>query len=259
MASSGREGTEWYRAFSKKALRQGDVALTHFHQLRMRGGEPAGPGDASYANQSIPYLGPFQDFEVELPLPGMDKTASRILRVWAGYVIIIHQSCEIEYADEADSRVTVAPLVSHEQWSSGPWELIRQGQLPGFMRLPHLTEEEANEIGCPGALPEMCVAFGSTTLLSRALIKSARVASLRQERLSDLQAGLVRFFTVRGWASGRELDNLIGKTVVEAVETVETVPGPSRLAKVILRGDSQDADDEVAVTWGLRPTKSAKG
>jgi len=253
ISSRATEGTALYRSPSK-ALRQGDVALAEFHQLRARGGEPAAPGESSAASPDVPYLGPYRDYPLELSLPGTEEKKTRVLRVWVGYVLLLHQSCEIEYADEADSRLIVSPLVLRNHWSSGPWSLIERDELPGFMYLPRLSEEDAEAIGCKKGIPEAAVAFASTTLLSRAIFKPNRLASLRPEHLGRLQASAVRFFSVRGWASTRELANLVGKTVVDAQETAESVPGPSRLAKVLLRGE-EGSDDEVTVTWGLRSSR----
>ena len=98
------------------------------------------------------------------------------------------------------------------------------------------------------------MAFAGTTLLSRGIVRPNRIASLAQQRLLAFQAATVRFFSVRGWASTSELGGLVGRAIVAAEITTESVPGPSRLAKVVLSG-TDDPGDEVTVTWGLRHSR----
>jgi hypothetical protein len=239
----------WYRQ-SQKAPRQGDISLVEYHQLRDRSGERPGPGAGEIANEDLPYLGPYVDYPIEVPLPGTDRRVNRVLRVWVGYAMVLHQNCELHYADAQDSRLIVAPIATRGGWPTGPWAEIEKNQLPGFLYLPGIPDERAAEFGAPSGIPEGAVAFASATLISRSVFAANRLVSLAQERLSDLQGAIVRFFGVRGWASTEELANLEGKRIVSAQETIETVPGPSRLAKIVLAGD--EADDEITVTWGLR-------
>jgi len=226
-----------------------------FHQLRDRSGERNGPGESSLANENLPYLGPYKDYEIDMPLPGTDRHVKRVLRVWVGYAMLLHQNCEIHYADPQDSRLIVAPIVSRDHWPGGPWGEIEKNQLPNFLHVPGVPDERLPEFGAKIGLPDGAVTFASSTQISRAVFAANRLVSLRQERLADLQSAIVRFFGVRGWASTEELTNLVGKQVVAAEETSETVPGPSRLAKIILRGDD-GTDDEVTVAWGLRKPKA---
>jgi hypothetical protein len=240
---------------TKKKLRQGDIAVCEFHQLRARSGELPSPGGKTVPNEDLPDFGPSQSFEIPIATPGRDEPTIRQLRVWVGYAIVVHQSCELDYADPDDSRVTVAPLVSAERWTSGPWELIREGSLPGYFYLPPTSAEQAEALGLPGPWPESAVALASTTLISRGIVKPNRLMTLSASALPGLQSALVRFSTVRGWANSDAAQLLKGKSVVAIQETMVLVPGPSRLTKVFL--DDVDGGDEITVVCGLRPTRRA--
>jgi hypothetical protein len=240
---------------TKKKLRQGDIATCEFHQLRARSGELPSPGGNTVPNENLPDFGPSQSFEIAIATPGQEKATVRQLRVWVGYVMVVHQSCELDYADENDSRVSVAPLVSSQRWTSGPWELIRDGSLPGYFYLPPTDAEKAEELGLPGPWPESAVVLASTTLVSRAMVKPNRAMTLSATALPGLQSSLVRFSTVRGWANSDAAGQLKGKSVVAVEETMELVPGPARLTKVFF--DDADGGDEITVVCGLRPTRRA--
>jgi hypothetical protein len=237
-----------------KKVRQGDLALCEFHQLRARSGEPRGPGESALANEDIPYFGPYSDYELEISVAGGGHM-TRILRVWAGYAMVIHQNCEIEYAADADSRMLVAPIVSKPNWPTGPWDLIAARALPSYFHLPPLDAEQAAAVGLDGAWPESAVVFASATALSRGIVKPNRVLALSPRAVPGLQETLVRFSTVRGWASHSALEGLIGKTIVAVEQTPETVPGPAPLAKVFLADGEEN--DEITVAWGVRRTGKA--
>lgn len=241
-----------YRRHSRRNIRQGDIAVCEFHQLRARSGEPRGPGPAEVANEDLPYLGEEQTFEVPVALPG-GTTIVRQLRLWVGTAMVIHQNCEIEYADGEDSRLLVAPIVTREQWPSAPWEEIERGSLPSYFYLPEMTAEEASLLEVDEPLPAAAVALASTTCMSRGIVKSSRIGTIETEDLPGLQEALVRFFSVRGWGSSEALQKLEGLRIVSAAETSETVAGPAPLSKVILAGDG-DGDDEITVAWGVRRT-----
>jgi hypothetical protein len=165
-------------------------------------------------------------------------------------VIVLHQNCEIEYAAEEDSRVTVAPIVSEPAWPAGPWDLIARGELPGYLHLPPLDIDEARELGLDQEWPRAAVTFAGATGSSRGIVKPNRILALTPAGLTRFQESLVRFSTVRGWGSLDAAEALVGATVVAVKETAETVPGPARLAKIILgRGGEVD---ELTVAWGLR-------
>jgi hypothetical protein len=243
-----------YRSALRK-LRQGDVAVCEFHQLRARSGEGKGPGDAQTANEDLPYLGEHQDFEIPVKLPGRDQPIVRVLRIWTGPVVIVSQSCELEYADEQDARILIAPIVSEPVWPNGPWELIERGSLPGYLYLPPLNDAGANELDLGASWPQSAVALGSTTLVSRAIVAPNRIMALSPAAVTELQAALVKFTSVRGWGDKNAAGALRGKRIVDVRETVETVPGPSRLTKVML--DGPDGGDEITVVCGLRPSRRA--
>ena len=252
-ARNGR-GVSTYRSALRK-LRQGDIAICEFHQLRARSGEGRGPGDAQTANEDLPYLGEHQDFEIPIEIPGREGHLMRVLRIWIGPVVIVSQSCELEYADEQDARVLVSPIVSEPLWPNGPWELIERGTLPGYLYVPPLSDSDAGEFGLDGPWPQSAVVLASTTLVSKAIVGPNRIMALSPAAVTDLQAAIVRFTSVRGWGDVDAARALQGKHIVDVRETVETVPGPSRLTKVML--DGPDGGDEITVVCGLRPTRRA--
>jgi hypothetical protein len=244
--------SDWYQAPGTKP-RQGDISLVEFHQLRARNKDRRGPGRQDLANQSLPNFGSFRDFEVDIPLPGVPtEVAHRVLRVWIGYAMTLHQNCEIYYADPEDSRIVVAPIATRDQWPNARWDLIERGELPGYLYVPELNGESAKKLRAPSEFPGGAVVFSSTTQLSRGVVTANKLISLHQKRILELQSAIVTFFSVRGWASTRELANLEGKTIVSAAETSESVPGPSKLAKLTLAGGTTADDDEITVVWGLR-------
>ena len=240
---------------TKSRLRQGDIALCEFHQLRARSGEPVGPGGAATPNEDLPDLGASQTFEIPVEIPGQTKPTLRQLRIWIGYVMVVHQSCELEYADPNDSRISVAPLVTVDRWTSGPWDHIKQGSLPGYFYLPAVDNDAANRLGLPGAWPESAVALASTSLVSRGIVRPNRVMSLAPAALPALQSSIVRYWTVRGWGSVEAAEVLKGKTITAVQETTEMIPGPARLTKVFL--DDPEGGDEITVVCGLRPSRRA--
>lgn len=242
---------EVYRAPSKRKLRQGDIGVCEFTQLRPRSGERAGPGAESVATEKLPYFGRPVDHEIDVGAG--DRTDTRILRVWKGPVMVVSQNCELEYADEEDSRLLVAPLASAAQWPEGRWDYLRENRLPGYLYLPPLAASDA-QIHLDADLPEAAVALASSSLVSRALLRNRRVASLSQPMLPFLQEKLSRFLTTRGYARDRELAGIGGKRILSAERTDETVPGPSRLYKLTLGEVGQDDDDdELTVSVGCRP------
>jgi hypothetical protein len=118
------------------------------------------------------------------------------------------------------------------------------------MYLPALTLEQASSIGLDHEWPESAITFAGMTASSRAIVKPNRILALTAPAVPRLQESLVRFNSVRGWGSIDSAKDLIGTQIVSISETAETVPGPSRLAKVVVQGD--DNVDEITVTWGLR-------
>jgi hypothetical protein len=129
--------------------------------------------------------------------------------------------------------------------------------LPGYFYLPEVSSGEANELGLEGSWPASSVVIASTTLVSRGIVAPNRIMSLGASAVTDLQSAVVRFTSVRGWGDIAAAEPLLGMQVVDIQETMETVPGPSRLAKVML--DSPDGGDEITVVWGLRPSRRRSG
>jgi hypothetical protein len=183
-------------------------------------------------------------------VPVGDGTIERQLRIWQGPVMVLHQNCEIDYANAADSRLTIAPIVSRAAWPDGPWELIERRELPGYFHLPAMSTEQAGEFGLNGEWPEAAVALASMTASSRGIVKPNRILALTAEAVPRLQESLVRYTSVRGWGAIESAKALKGARIVSVDETVETVPGPARLAKVVV--DTGDDIDEITVAWGLR-------
>lgn len=244
------EAEPFYTPVSKQTIRQGDISVCEFHQLRSDGGEPPGPGRDALANEDMPYFGSFCDYPLTVTRPESGSQVQRVLRVWTGLGMVVHQNCELKYADENDSRVLVAPIISRSMWPGGPWGMIAQSQLPGFFHLPELPEADADALGLEVEWPESAVAFASTTLLSRGILKPNRVLGLTPKAVGNLQELLVRFSSARGWGSHDTLKNLVGFTVKEVFATRETVPGPASLAKVILEKEGEP--EEITVAWGVR-------
>ena len=242
----------FYAPFSNKSIRQGDIALCEFHQLRSSGGEPPGPGSDTLVNADLPYLGAFRDYPLTVSRPESSSSVERILRVWTGFGIVMHQNCELDFADSNDSRVLVAPLVSRSTWPQGPWDLIVKNQLPSFFHLPHLSIPEAGSFELEAEWPESAVAFASTTLLSRGIVKPNRVFGLTPASVGKLQELFVRFSSVRGWGSHDALERLVDFKVAGVYATAETVAGPAPLAKVVLEREGEP--EEITVAWGVRRT-----
>jgi hypothetical protein len=250
-----RYPTRAYRRPSKQSLRQGDLSIAEFHQLRARSGDRRGPAGGDLAAPNLPFLGEATDFELSVPQPDGSETV-RMLRVWSGFAIVLHQNCEIDFAHADDSRVLIAPIVTVERWPEGSWEYLRENVVPGYFYLPALIEAEAKQLGLPRPWPGGVAALASSTLSSVGLIKPRRQLSLTPEMLPHLHDCLARFYAVRGFAGVRELDGVIGKRIVRIEDTSQTVTGPSRLMKIYF-GENVDEpderDDELTVAyWGVR-------
>jgi hypothetical protein len=245
-----------YRRPSKQALRQGDIAIAEFHQLRARSGDRRGPAGPDLTTPDLPFLGEPTDFELNVPQPDGSEEV-RMLRVWNGFVMLLHQNCEIEFAHAEDSRLLIAPIVTSERWPEGPWKYLRENTIPGFFHLPELAETEAKELGLPRSWPEGVAVLASSTLSSVGLIKPRRQLSLAPETLPHLHDAVARFFAVRGFASMRELSGVVGKRIVRLDDTGQTVIGPSRLLKIYFGENAEETDqndDELTVAyWGVRP------
>jgi hypothetical protein len=247
--------TALFRRPATRNVSQGDIAIAEFHQLRARSGDRLAPGSADYASERLPFLGQFSDHRVEVPVG--DQVEERVLRVWTGYVMVLHQACEIDFADNNDSRLLIAPLVSESMWPEGPWSALRENLVPGYFYLPELSDVAARQLGLETGIPESVVAFASGALSSYGLIKPRRELALVPDLLPHLQDAMVRFSAVRGFNTFNNLDALKGKRVVDVRETDQKVRGPSRLIKVYL-GDNyaqaDDGDDEASVAYfGVRP------
>lgn len=224
--------------------------MCELHQLRARSGEPPGPGMPELADADMPYLGRYETYPITISRPG-GGTVERQLRLWRGPAMLLHQNCEIEYANESDSRLIVAPIASRTAWPAGPWELISRAELPGYLHLPGLDAAQARQLGLEDEWPEAAVVLASMTASSRGIVKPNRILSLAPEEIPRLQESLVRFSTVRGWGAIDSAAALVGARIVSAHETAETVPGPARMAKIVVKDADGDAD-EITVAWGLR-------
>lgn len=248
-----------YRRASKKRVRQGDIAYGEFCQLRAPTGDRLGPGDQRFTAPNLPFLGEPTDFEVMVQVH--EKSEPRLIRLWQGFVLVIHQNCEIDFGNENDSRLLVAPIVSRELWPEGRWELLRGNRLPGYFYLPEIRSEEATELGLPVEWPESVTVLASATPSSIGLVQRRREMTLSQGMLPHLQDSLARFFVTRGFAGVAELEGVVGKRIVRTVETNQMIAGPSRLMKVVLGEtmvEPDEQDDEITVSyWGVRPRGSS--
>jgi len=249
-----------YRRPSGRRISQGDIALAEFHQLRARSSERPGPGIADHASDRLPYFGQPSDYEIEVTLPG-GRQEIRVLRVWSGYVMVLHQACEVEFSDENDSRLIVAPIASEPMWPEAPWSFLRRNQIPGYFYLPNLSGQQATDLNLAGDWPEAVVCLAGSTLSGMSLIKPRRELSLAPTLLPVLQDSIVRFFSVRGFADVAALSGVRGKRLINIVETGQTVPGPAKLVKLYF-GENQsardDQDDETSLAyWGVRPASGS--
>ena len=238
--------TPGYERFSKKSLRQGDIARAYVQQLIPRSGRGRSyPGSGSV--EHLPDYGPFDELESE----ALDYR----IRVWKATVIVLTQSCELERSNPDDSRVVVAPVFLQEDFGDEPfWMQLVAQRVPGYHHLPSMTEDEASALDLADPIPDAVVDFSGLCLTSRDFIKPRRFAKLHQDRLVELQDSYVRASTVRGLAPITSVmagdQDIRGMVIRDARDTSITVPGPLRLAKVFLQGDK--SDDEVEVAWGFR-------
>lgn len=246
-----------YRRYSRDRLSQGDIALTEVVQIRSASGsEGAGPGPADAAAPDLPYLGEYTDHE--LPVQGPSgRPETRIIRVWTTYAIVLSQNCEIGWANESDSRIAIAPIVTREQWPEGPWVVFARTPPPGYIYLGPLAQDEAAALGLEHPWPESVVVLASSSSSTRRAIKPRRVVSMTVDELPRLQDAIARFYGVRGFADLPALEATIGKPIRKVVETGQVISGPSSLIKIYFGSDTESgADDEVTVSyWGVRPTQ----
>ncbi len=229
-----------YRAAAASGYRQGDICWAFAHQLRTPRDTPA--ANERVESEKVPYLGEPHVEELRVG----DRRLQ--LLVWTCWVMVVAQSCELEHQDPSDTRLAIAPIALRSQWDGPQWDRIRSGRAPGFVLLPPPTVSERGD--CGGGMrgwptdTEAAVVLGSTTLASPK--STGRVAfglSLEMQHL--LQAKLVDFWSVRGWKSFAQRDELIGKTILEISETDERADGPHKLYKITL-GDGEDGDEITA-------------
>lgn len=236
-----------YSSATKGELRQGDLCYGYFHQLRARKDRP-GPGSKEGRSFKLPYLGLFEDFPIEA------GEAKLVLRLWAGWVMILDQTCEIVQEDPDDSRVIVAPIVFESTWPGTHWSQIRDGTAPGYYYLPPLSDEEKRRWSAPpGWLSgtPAAVALRSVCGVTKALAR-VPLFGLSPEMRGLLQARLVDFYSVRGWRRGRDLNDLVGMEIRTIWDTDEKFPGPGRLRKIGLT-KTGGSDDEITVGLIFRP------
>ena len=250
---TGLAGPAFYRKVSRK-LRQGDIAYAEFTHLRAASDRP-GPGER-LADETLPYFGPPQTFEIALnSVPG-GRPIKRFLWVWQGPVMVLHQNCEIDWASPDDSRLVVAPIVVRGNWEGEHWKVLATGHKPGFIYLPDLSATDAAAMDVPSPMSEGAVALASACVVGREVVRT-RAVGLTQTALRDVQDGISRFFGVRGFASEEVLANLVGKRVVSVDDAGQTIDGPSRLVKVLFGdepgADPDEADDEASIAYfGVR-------
>jgi hypothetical protein len=250
---------EFYRRPSKERLAQGDIGFAEIVQVRSASGsERAGPGPEEVADGDLPFLGPYTDHELPVAKVGGGEER-RILRVWTTLGLVVSQNCELEWANPSDSRVSVAPIVTRDQWPEGPWELFRSTPPPGYFYLPPLDAAAASELGMADPWPEAIGCLASASVTTSRIVKPRRLLSTSVAALPRLQDALARLYSTRGFADLAALSATVGKPIRAVVETGQTVSGPSQLIKVFFgeaEGDS-NADDEVSVSyWGVRASRA---
>ncbi len=257
MSEAANQG--FYRRPSKGRLAQGDIGLAEIVQVRSASGsERQGPGPEAVADGDLPYLGPYLDHELPVAKAGGGEEV-RILRVWTTLAIVLSQNCELEWANAADSRVSVAPVVTSMQWPEGPWNLLRTTPPPGYFYLPPLEPEFAKTLGVAQAWPESVAILASSSPSTSRILKPRRILSASVEALPKLQDAISRFYSTRGFADLPALRSAVGKPIRAVLETGQIVNGPSQLIKVFFgaEGEDPDADDEVTVAyWGVRAGRS---
>jgi hypothetical protein len=250
---SGPAARPLYRQVTRK-IRQGDISLAEFVQLRAPT-DLKGPRDG-LADQQLPAFGIQKPFDVSYTAAD-GELRKRVLYLWEGLVVVLHQNCEMEFASPDDSRLVVAPVVLEEHWPGGHWDDIRRGLLPGYFYLPPVSDEEATAMDVT-PMPEGAAAIAGACVVGRDIVKPGRVASLTQTGVRELQDMISRFFAVRGYASTEDLPNIEGKRLAHLEDTGLTVDGPGRLIKMIFGEEASDeGDEEATVTYfGVRRSQA---
>jgi hypothetical protein len=178
-----------------KQLRQGDLLVGYYHQLRTpddEQGPATGGATSATASAKLPVLGEHQDREVDL------GGTRLIVRVWYGWMMVLEQSCEIEHKHPRDSRLLVAPIAFRHEWQGQHWHHIREGTPPGLFFLPSIDEDTRNRYQAGGwpTNTDAAVVLESTTCVSRRLAPSV-VFGLDPQMRTALQAKLADFWSVR--------------------------------------------------------------
>lgn len=250
---SGPAARPLYRPHTKK-IRQGDISVAEFVQLRAAT-DLKGPRDG-LADEQLPAFGIQRAFDLSYAAAD-GKLRKRVLYLWEGLVVVLHQNCEIEFASPDDSRLVVAPVVLEESWQGGHWDEIRRGIAPGYFHLPPVSDEEAEALNIT-PMAEGAAVIAGACVVGRDIVKPGRMASLSQTGVRELQDSITRFFAVRGYASTHDLPNIEGKRLIHLEETGQTVDSPARLIKMIFGEDGSDAaDEEATVTYfGVRRSQA---
>ncbi len=164
--------------------------------------------------------------------------------------MLLTSTCELDYIDDADSRLIVAPVVFRQTWEGSHWDQIRRGERPAYLFLPPMAETLQTQIGAEGWITgmEAAVVLASATLVSREVAGPSRF-SLTSEWRHALQERLVKFFSVRDWKSADQFNQLLHKRIAALSETDEPLPENGRLFKMALENGQ---DDEAAVGLVLR-------
>jgi hypothetical protein len=226
----------------KGSLRQGDMLVGYYHQLRTEQ-DPEGPGPAGGASHKVPLLGEYEDRTIEL------GEARLTLRVWHGWMMVLEQSCEIEHKHANDSRLLVAPIAFRKHWDGPFWASIRAANAPGFLFLPPMSAADRARYGAHGwpLATDAAVVLESTTCVSRHFVPGATFGLDSQMRAA-LQQRLVDFWSVRGWMRSKHRETILGRRITEISQTYEQFLGPGRLHKVAL-----DGDEEITVGFVFTP------
>ncbi len=215
-------------------LRQGDLFWAYATQLRTKDDLP-GPGPDNIDSDQIAPYGKFLDV-------GIDAFEKQFqLRVWACWVMVLTQGCDLDHPDPQDSRLLVAPIVFSAKWQGKHWSRILAGDVPGFLYLPSMSVDEKNRAGA-GGWPEdeeAAVVLSSACVISREIARRP-VFGLSPEMRALLQERMVVFWSVRNWTTPSQFEKLKGKRIVEIHDTEEKALGPGRLYKLTLANGEED-------------------
>jgi hypothetical protein len=198
-------------------LLQGDIGYFPFVQLVAPTEATALPSADMSNQRGVPA------FEGMGTTPISIDGRSYLLRHWAGLGMVIDHTSELRNS-EADSRVTVAPIVDAGR-SGFNWAATMTGEVVGAMPLPACGMGGA-VAGMPERdMPELVVLPRTVVGISRRIAHDGRMMTLTPPMAAFLAAKLSQMYAERQWARMIHVDNVIGHSLVEVLD-VEKPDGP---------------------------------